>query len=87
MSKTKSVPTYKIGDTVYILANRGSGGTMCPPPGHPAEKGCSLHKCVVAQVDVGGVEGCYGLEWADTCVPVGLPFYHWSFCDATGERL
>ena len=65
---------YNIGDTVYILARRSPSGCVCPPPESPMAADCPIVECRVAQTNAAGVEGVYGLEWADAGESVGLPF-------------
>lgn len=65
--------TYQIGDTVFFLAKRSEGGCRSVGPAHPQAASYPVCEAVVAQTDVCGVKGCYGLVWADTGEPVGLP--------------
>jgi hypothetical protein len=65
----------KKGDKVYVRLKRMEGGCTT----QRGNKEYPLVECVVAQVDVCGSEGCYGLEYADTREPVGLPFFMGAF--------
>lgn len=63
------------GDTVWVRLERLEGGARA----QAGNDALPLTECVVAQVDVCGVRGCYGLEYADTRRPVGLPFFEHCF--------
>lgn len=67
--------SYEIGDKVFILAKRMEGGSSSVSPESAQAPSYPIVECVVTQVDVCGIEGCYGLVWADTEEPIGLPFY------------
>ncbi len=83
----KAEKKYQVGDTVYVRLKRyaDGSGTSYVNFAHPDHDTYPVHKCVIAQVDVGGAEGVYGLEWADSREPIGLPFYASAFCDADGK--
>jgi hypothetical protein len=80
-----SEPKYTVGDTVYILARRSDSGCVCPPPESASAPSYPIVECRVAQVDVCGSKGVYGLVWADTEEPVGLPFSERSLWDSEEE--
>lgn len=65
---------YEIGDTVFILAKRSEGGSSSVGPASAEAPSYPVVECVVTQVDVCGIQGLYGLSWADDNEPVGLPF-------------
>lgn len=78
---------YQVGDTVYVLARRSEGGCSSVAPQHPSAPSYPVCEAVVAQVDVCGVKGCYGLVWADNGEPVGIPFYSRSMSPNEDELL
>lgn len=80
---------YKKGDKVFIRASRASAGsgTSTVNRHHPKWSSMPVHECVIAQVDVCGLEGCYGLEWASDGQPIGLPFWATCFVDGSGNPL
>lgn len=80
---------YEKGDVVFIRAIRypDGSGTGTVSKDHPAWDSYPVNICFIAQVDVAGLDGCYGLEWADDKAPVGLPFWATSFCNAAGQPL
>lgn len=66
---------FKKGDRVKIRIKRMEGGCSHKR----GDESMPLVTCVINQVDVCGVEGCYGCKFEDTDEPVGLPFFEGSF--------
>jgi hypothetical protein len=44
-----------------------------------------VHQVVIAQVAVCGIPDCYGVEWADTREPVGLPIFPFNIVNSIGN--
>lgn len=65
----------KTGDTVKVRIRRMNGGAVAKE----GDTSLSLTECVINQVNVCGVEGCYSLRYKDTGEHVGLPFFTSSF--------
>lgn len=79
--------TYKTGDTIYIRAHRTAGGTSMVNQHHKDWGKDPVHPVIVAQVAVCGIQDCYGVEWADTREPVGLPIFPFNIVDADGNLI
>lgn len=71
-----------IGDRVKIVADRTQGGSIVPPRSSWTSLigtgNYRVHDAVIAQVRICGTSA-YGLEWADTRTPIGLPFFERDF--------
>jgi len=65
---------YQVGDHVFVLAFRSDTGCVCPPPESASAASCPIVECVVTHTSCGGVEGLYGLVWADSKEGTGLPW-------------
>lgn len=80
---------YHKDEIVWIRAIRhpDGSGTSIVSSDHPAWESYPVMMARVAQVDVCGSPGCYGLVWEDTREPIGLPFFASYFCDADGIQM
>lgn len=79
--------SYNIGDRIHIRAIREPGGTIMCERLSPGWADQPVHTVVVAQVRVCGIPDCYGVEWADTREPVGLPIFPSNIVDADGNLI
>jgi len=81
----KWVSNLVVGSEVYIRCLRSDSGCSMASVDHPDHALQPLVKCRIAQVDVCGVKDLYGLVWADTGKPVGLPIHPWNLLDMHGD--
>jgi len=81
----KWVSDLVVGSEVYIRCMRSDHGCSMVSVDHPDYGSQPLVKCRVAQIDVCGVKDLFGLVWADTMEPVGLPIFPWNLLDVHGN--
>ena len=81
----KWVHNLVVGSEVYIRVLRSDSGACMLSADHPEYKTQPLVKCRIAQIDVCGVPNLFGLAWADTCRPVGLPIHPWQLLNEYGD--
>ena len=69
--KNKIKKTWKQGDTVKVRIQRMGGGAYAKA----GSTSLPLVECVINQVNVVALAGCYSLRYKDTGEHVGLPFW------------